>query len=742
MLSCCKSRKPSSGETQPLLQHNGVDTERERKILDKLHKYEMFRALSAGYMPSTSQIVSILQNILSSEFLNPSNPTLSRGGKLVARDCRSWMRIFIGLLRDKNGNDQLQEIIYQFSGSQVSVDTSNLASSASISKMHADSAAAYESIRTVGGLLLTNADFRRLVKDVSTVGRSIFSDTSAAVSAAAKQVAKEVEPSKARMDGLKSADEDNSEAPSTEQLAREGEDTIEAVKDGVEQVASDVTQNIEENVSGEVKDTLFQRLKQTVEGLRQRDDYQKSIITISGLVQRYAKIYTNAATSTILDSQEVINVSPELNLALRTFWKFLESFGDPQEWHSLEHRFQRLMHHSENKEEIDDMLKQIGDSLYKLFTEPDFFDTGEETVQQLKEKLNETKDDIVTQDVKDFVKQLKRTLRSAAQDPGISKLIEATKKIGTDVSAAYQDERTRIIADALHIFLPILIRAIQHIPLPRLEISVPEMDLLLENVVFEPGHTINNSSFFPYQILVSMVNNMELRKTHSKEASSSMKNMVTVTLNGLNVSANDFGYWIRVHNPPFLPFGGDEGIASFKLDRRGMDLSFEFEVGRDRLEQILALRGVRVHIHKLDYTIGKSNWSWLWWLTKPFLKHMVRRVIEKSIAEKIVEAAHTINRELVFARERLRATRIADPDDLSTFVRAVMSRLSVKSNPDLYTRIGIDSERNGMFDGVYAPGSLVKLWRETQQKVDEQLEAGEQPTWRNNIFSIPRRYSP
>lgn len=215
-----------------------------------------------------------------------------------------------------------------------------------------------------------------------------------------------------------------------------------------------------------------------------------------------------------------------------------------------------------------------------------------------------------------------------------------------------------------------------------------------------------------------------------------MTNIVTVSMYGLNVSAKEFGYWIRVHCPPFMPYIGDEGFASFILDERGIDISLDIEVGRERLEQIIQLRAVRVTILKLEYTISRGTWAGLLWLLKPFLKHMVRRILEKKIAEQIVALFHVVNRELIFARERLRAARISNPADLITFVDAVRSRMSAKTDPDFYARIGIDAHRKGVFQDVYAPGSLVKMMREEQRRTEEAIDTGAQPepSWRNRIF--------
>ncbi|KAK5260600.1 hypothetical protein LTR40_003873, partial [Exophiala xenobiotica] len=109
-----------------------------------------------------------------------------------------------------------------------------------------------------------------------------------------------------------------------------------------------------------------------------------------------------------------------------------------------------------------------------------------------------------------------------------------------------------------------------------------------------------------------------------------------------------------------------------------------------------------------------------------------------ALAENIVNGLKAMNRELVFARERLRATRIADPQDVVTFLKAVAARLSPEEDPDLYTRVGVDAPKRGVFKGVYTPGSIVKLWHEEALRAEETVEENEETGggWRNAIFDV------
>lgn len=318
-------------------------------------------------------------------------------------------------------------------------------------------------------------------------------------------------------------------------------------------------------------------------------------------------------------------------------------------------------------------------------------------------------------------------------DDDVSKMLNTTFKIANILSPVHSMANTDLLQDTVNVFGPLLIQAIQYIPIPRLEVSVPEVDLLLENLIIEPGVTINHSSFLPFRFRIETYNDLEIRKARMRTVSK-VKSLVTVKIDGLSVRADEIGFWLRAHSGILRL--ADEGIASFQMDERGMDIHLDVEVGEEKLEKVLSLKAVRVKVHKLSYDLRKSKFAWLAWLVKPLLRPILRKVIEKQAATAIADFFHAANRELLFARERLRATRISDPKDLMTFFKAVAARLTPEDDPDVYTRLGVAQPGKGVFKGVYAPGSIVKIWNEEAMRAGEVVDDYDQGAWRNDIFEV------
>jgi hypothetical protein len=579
---------------------------------------------------------------------------------------------------------------------------------------------------------LTNSDFRLFLSDLNVVGREVFKDTAFTLSGVAEEAGKKLEPSESEQQSLQKPGADEGPRPSGDELRNQAAEVLSELGNGAAKVQDSARDSLADKLSGQEKETLLYRLKQAVLKLRKRPDYSDSVSTISLLIKRYAQVYSRAVQETFATAQEDVNENAATDRALKNFYTFIASFGDNKQWKELEKRLKQLMSHRDNDPEFEGLMNDVGNSLEKLLTDPDFLDHAEDKFQELRQKSKEVgTDSSLRQDADAFLEQCQLTLQSVLHDSDVANLIKTSMHIVKILSPMGTYTNGELVEDSINTFIPLIIQAIQYIPIPRLELSTPEVDLLLENLIIEPGKTVNHSSFFPYRLRIETQNDLEIRKARFR-TTSSVTSLMTIKIDGLSMRADEIGFWLRAH-AGILRLA-DEGIASFQLDERGLDIHLDVEIGKEKLEKILTLKAVRVHIHKLNYQMRKSKFSFFGWLFRPLLRPVIKKVMEVQLAHAIADGIHAANRELLFARERLRATRIADPDDLKTFFKAVMARLTPEDDPDMYTRVGVAQPGKGVFRGVYAPGSVVKLWNEEAAQAGERVEEYEQGGWRNEVF--------
>jgi hypothetical protein len=144
-MSCFGFRKLRSQDAEPLLPQYEDDTSMQRAVHQKLHTYQMMRAFSKGFMPSTEQIVVNLRALLASDALNPNNPSLSDSSRLFLKFLKQWLIDFIELLRHKNDDDRIQDFIWFLLKAKISLDTDDLVNTASSTRTKADASAGEKS---------------------------------------------------------------------------------------------------------------------------------------------------------------------------------------------------------------------------------------------------------------------------------------------------------------------------------------------------------------------------------------------------------------------------------------------------------------------------------------------------------------------------------------------------------------------------------------------------------------------
>jgi hypothetical protein len=145
--SCFGLRRTArDDEREPLLPQYNDDTVLQRKLHQKLHTYQMLRALSQGYMPSTQQTITNLRTLLASDVLNPDNTDLSDSGRALVYYAKEWLKQFIELLQHKNSEDQIQDFLWYLSKSRLEIDMADIALRTTKSKAKADTAAGKHSL--------------------------------------------------------------------------------------------------------------------------------------------------------------------------------------------------------------------------------------------------------------------------------------------------------------------------------------------------------------------------------------------------------------------------------------------------------------------------------------------------------------------------------------------------------------------------------------------------------------------
>ncbi|KAI0245752.1 hypothetical protein BJV78DRAFT_1260530 [Lactifluus subvellereus] len=164
--------------------------DRQEKIADvdrKLRFYGVIEAFRQGRYPSNQQIDDALQYVLAHSPVDQDQ--LSPEGRKLIQDCRDIIETARLIVREKNADELFQNFMWNTN----TVDLGNAKKDPNEelpvdkSKVQDDSRQAARHLRTLGNLIATNSEVRKILSDFSVIGRDILAR-------AASHVAESVRP--------------------------------------------------------------------------------------------------------------------------------------------------------------------------------------------------------------------------------------------------------------------------------------------------------------------------------------------------------------------------------------------------------------------------------------------------------------------------------------------------------------------------------------------------------------------
>lgn len=174
---------------------------KEQDVNNKLQLYGILTAFGNGKVPSNKQIDVALNSALASRPLASPSKKLSAEGQHLVTDLKNVIEQAKILLLTKNEGNLLQDFIWQTQlagtgnaskpGAPIDRDTA---------KQHGNEA--LEGLRTLGTLIISNGQFRKLLNDATILFRDIAGD-------AAQKAANKVNPSEDELRQIDEPAEDN-----------------------------------------------------------------------------------------------------------------------------------------------------------------------------------------------------------------------------------------------------------------------------------------------------------------------------------------------------------------------------------------------------------------------------------------------------------------------------------------------------------------------------------------------------
>ncbi|KAI7285339.1 hypothetical protein KC340_g18355, partial [Hortaea werneckii] len=664
--------------------------QKEKDINAKLQLFGIYEAFAKGKVPSNKQIDVAMNSALQWDPLKNPPKKLSTEGQQLVGDLRDVIEKAKILLLSKNQGNLLQDFIWQTQGVGAgNAQKPGAPVDKETAKQQGNEAA--EGLKTLGNLLITNGQFRKLLSDMTVLLRDIAADS-------AQKTADKARPSEEQMKEIDVPAEDNtwhekpdlskenlrnqakSRAPIGKKEAKEAAgDAVEAghpegsrdpsdaaalaAKDQQEGTQSGVDaksattaggkslkNKFSENMSEEQKekmrqyrertndyfknkmpkerrDQLIFRLKKMVVEIQGHQDYSKAIDTLLRLAEEYTGHTKNVAGQ----GQGAVKGAHDqdtLKSAETDLVTLLERFANSTSFDDLKEAVNQIYRDADNDPELKDWFKDMNQYIRKCLQEQGY--VLEEASDERWHKLYDQGNFLLRERYRNHTNRVFDEVKFLA---GQFDEDAQNKAFAESMNKLFKDLGND--QDGKPQFKPHLLKDLTEVILPG----------FFENIRYVPIPRIEYSDKMVDAVIENLViegdnlapNMFEFGSDNywrwgRKSIQNKNKNKVMLSVSGVQMDLRDVAFYIKKKEG--FPSITDKGLMDVFLGGTGLSFKVAMETAdKGDKEHFFKINNVTVDVQNMSLKLKQSNHKLLFALFKPMLMKVMRPVIQK-VAEK------------------------------------------------------------------------------------------------------------
>jgi len=700
---------------------------KEADVNRKLQFYGIATAFANGKVPSNEQIDIALNSFIQSKALASPSKKLSAEGQVLVTDFKDVVKQAQHLLLSKNQGDLLQDFIWQsqkidggnasIPGAPVDKDTA---------QQHGNEA--LEGLRTLGTLIISNGQFRKLLKDTTILIRDIAGD-------AATKAANKVNPSEEQLSQIDKPAEDNvwhdvpdmstnnikSQIKSTynkkgpvktddlkdaagnaseatnpdgsrdptdaavyaQQDQQQGTNSGLDAQSGIQSGVTTLKQRADENIPEETKeqarlrrertrkylqskmpeerrDQTIWRLRKMVVEIQGHPDYTQAINTLLNLAETYAG-HANTVAQQGTGTVKGAHSDSALKKAEADLKTLIERFANGTSTNDLFDAINQIYRDADKDPELKSWFKQIDQYIRKCLQQQGYImeDRATDEWNELYDRGNFLLRDRYRNHTDRIVDEARFLTDQFDKDPLNRSFAESLNKLFNDLGNDENGKPTfkpHLVKDLTEVILPAVFENIRYVPVPRIEVSDPMIDVVIENLVIESDNLMPN--------VLEIASDNYFRWGRKKVANKN-NNSVMMSVSGIQMDLRDVAYYIKKKQG--FPSVTDLGVADILLGGSGFSFKLKMSTAdKSDKQNFFKVDKVDVDVKNINIKLKQSKHKLLFGIAKPLLLKVMRPALQKAIEKVIKEKFHevdTLAYQIKLEADRAQKEILENPED-------------------------------------------------------------------------------
>jgi hypothetical protein len=445
----------------------------------------------------------------------------------------------------------------------------------------------------------------------------------------------------------------------------------------------DARQTIREKVPKEKQDELIHRLQEVLGQIQKHPDYQGAIETLIGLIKTWSGRVSQVSGEVKSRAKEQDNTAHYREQAEREFRNLVEAWAQGHSLDSLLNGVRDVMNDMKQDDNLREYYHNVIRYVERLVREPGYATTDESTEEG--RKLMDRGSEVLHGNYDDHLRYLsdesRRYMRFMAED-------EVSREINDRITAIHRDLwmdrdgnpafKPHLLNDMRKTLLPAFMDEIRYIPVPRIEYSDKQFDVVVENLVIS-GDTLLPNVF---DTKVESFNSFSLRSEYSKPSSQSLM----IRMSEIQADIDDVVFWY--HKKSGFPKIQDRGVASLTVGGKGITIVVRVHSVADDPSRTFKVDYCKAHVDKLKVKVNDSHHDILYKTITPLLMGTIRRQMAKSIENMIVDKLnsldHRITRSIDSFHQKLQSKAY---ESMSSKAQAAQPQTTTSRRPGLWSTL-------------------------------------------------------
>ncbi|KAF5368710.1 hypothetical protein D9615_010299 [Tricholomella constricta] len=492
----------------------------------------------------------------------------------------------------------------------------------------------------------------------------------------------------------------------------------------------------EEYFPPERREQFIYRGKKVIIECQKHEDYQEALRWLLSYIEEYAA-HGRSAAHTQKEGVRGVSENKSLKRAITEIRTLLERFANGKSMEMILDAFSALRDDAHRDKELRDWFKAVDQYMRKVV----LLEPGYVLEPDCNSQANRLRDggrqfyDVKYKGHFDHLfNNISDWFRAMGDDPTNVRFGEDWARLTRDLlfdSEGSLKFKKELWNDIRKVILPQLVDKVGYIPIPRIEYTDDSLDLVVENL------TLSGRNLFPNVVALEAHN--FVRFSPYNAITDESRHRFTLTFGQMQADMRDVAFYYKKKTG--VPRMSDSGLADVVVGGEGLTATVVLvSAGKDR-SSVFKVQDVHVKVAALKFSIRDSKHDFLYKTLKPLATALVKRQIQKAMADAIHTGLEYVDGQLVSVRDRMESAKSEGGEGRAQKLQELFKRkkeeVSTKPSTSSST-LGashsqfkvVSNKRNSLLSSAGHPAG----WVNRTAEKEELAEKGEE--WRSEAFTI------